>query len=196
MATCRRCGNPVEFRLVDGRCIPLHLNGSCIGGGVNGATDYSGYNLSPESTCFCTDCPKCGHKVFFIRHNGGSVWIDAPLGPPWFKHACFDAPSTTAARSNLVAEYKLVIPNVAEQSDTSLVIGIVSSTRVDVSRRFTDIKFETGRHNAGGIRLQHNAGFLLGKLCVHDTENFQMWPLDEPSYTYAVLKPLEHGAKR
>jgi len=27
-------------------------------------------------------------QVFFVRHNGGSVWFD-DLGPPWPKHACF-----------------------------------------------------------------------------------------------------------
>jgi len=27
--------------------------------------------------------------VYFVRHNGGSVWFDE-LGPPWPKHGCFD----------------------------------------------------------------------------------------------------------
>jgi len=27
--------------------------------------------------------------VFFVRHNGGSVWFDQ-LGRPWPKHECFD----------------------------------------------------------------------------------------------------------
>src|SRR5437867_9011938 len=36
-------------------------------------------------------CPECGADVFFIRHNGGSVWVDE-LGWPWPKHACFDQP--------------------------------------------------------------------------------------------------------
>jgi hypothetical protein len=27
--------------------------------------------------------------VFFIRHNGGNVWVDPPLGWPWPKHSCF-----------------------------------------------------------------------------------------------------------
>jgi hypothetical protein len=36
-----------------------------------------------------TTCPHCGADVYFVRHNGGSVWFDE-LGPPWDKHACFD----------------------------------------------------------------------------------------------------------
>lgn len=36
-----------------------------------------------------TSCPKCNQDVYFIRHNGGSVWVDS-LGWPWPKHACFE----------------------------------------------------------------------------------------------------------
>lgn len=36
-----------------------------------------------------TDCPKCGDAVYFVRHNGGSVWLDE-LGYPWPKHGCFE----------------------------------------------------------------------------------------------------------
>lgn len=36
-----------------------------------------------------TSCPKCHENVYFIRHNGGSVWVDS-LGWPWPKHACFE----------------------------------------------------------------------------------------------------------
>jgi hypothetical protein len=32
---------------------------------------------------------ECGQPVYFIRHNGGSVWVDPPLGPPWHKHRCY-----------------------------------------------------------------------------------------------------------
>jgi hypothetical protein len=36
-----------------------------------------------------TTCPECGAEVFFIRHNGGSVWVEE-LGWPWPKHPCMD----------------------------------------------------------------------------------------------------------
>lgn len=35
-------------------------------------------------------CPYCRKDVFFIRHNGGSFWVDL-LGWPWPKHECFDS---------------------------------------------------------------------------------------------------------
>ncbi len=37
--------------------------------------------------CCPTTCPKCQQPVFFVRHNGGSVWFDT-LGQPWPKHPC------------------------------------------------------------------------------------------------------------
>lgn len=36
-----------------------------------------------------TTCPICGAVVYFVRHNGGCVWLDS-LGWPWPKHPCFD----------------------------------------------------------------------------------------------------------
>jgi hypothetical protein len=41
-----------------------------------------------EDFCRPTKCPRCGASVFFVRHNGGSVWFDE-LGHPWPKHECF-----------------------------------------------------------------------------------------------------------
>lgn len=37
--------------------------------------------------CRPSTCPKCRQSVFFVRHNGGSVWFDS-LGQPWPKHPC------------------------------------------------------------------------------------------------------------
>lgn len=39
---------------------------------------------------FCAErpCPKCKMPVYFIRHNGGSLWVEE-LGWPWEKHGCF-----------------------------------------------------------------------------------------------------------
>ncbi len=42
-----------------------------------------------EDFCKPSTCPICGASVFFVRHNGGSVWLDS-LGKPWPTHACFD----------------------------------------------------------------------------------------------------------
>ena len=73
MAHCDRCGQSIEFRWVGGRLVPLHLDGPC--GGLRGERPRE-----PQPTCWATECPECAAEVFFIRHNGGSIWVDPPLG--------------------------------------------------------------------------------------------------------------------
>ncbi len=68
-----------------------------LGGGKYGATGFSTrtYTFSErfKDICYPTRCPIKGcEPVWFIRHNGGSVWVDE-LGWPWPKHACFDESS-------------------------------------------------------------------------------------------------------
>lgn len=73
--------------------------GWCSGGGGGGSRaavapaplPAAGTRSTWDSGDFCgpTSCPICGAEVFFVRHNGGSVWFDE-LGSPWPKHACFD----------------------------------------------------------------------------------------------------------
>src|SRR5215469_8383434 len=61
------------------------------GGRTSGASlPSAGTRSTWDSDDFChpTSCPKCGASVFFVRHNGGSVWFDS-LGKPWPKHGCF-----------------------------------------------------------------------------------------------------------
>lgn len=41
-----------------------------------------------ESAAFSTTCPRCGARIYFVRHNGGCVYVDE-LGWPWPKHGCF-----------------------------------------------------------------------------------------------------------
>jgi len=45
---------------------------------------------SQTTDTFCANamCPKCGCSIYFIRHNGGCVWLNS-LGWPWPKHECF-----------------------------------------------------------------------------------------------------------
>ena len=46
-----------------------------------------------------SSCSRCGATVFFVQHNGGSVFFDE-LGWPWEKHDCFASmPTTTGVAS-------------------------------------------------------------------------------------------------
>ena len=192
MSVCNKCGNHIEFRYVNGRCIPLHLDGSCIDGGWSYAFDYSGYNVSQESACFSTHCPKCNDVVFFIRHNGGSVWIDPPLGPPWIKHTCFEPESSE--KTSLACEYKINFEQI-ERKNRSIKIGVIKSTKVNWKKTFTLALMDIGHKDPMKIFIKFNAGFLIGKLCLYDQVNNNMWPIDEPEYifeTYISAKSTEH----
>jgi hypothetical protein len=55
-----------------------------------------------EDFCRESKCPMCDAPVFFVRHNGGSVWFDK-LSPPWPKHGCFsDNPEGVRLRQTLI----------------------------------------------------------------------------------------------
>lgn len=63
------------------------------GSGVSYSFNFINTEWEHRDATWPTVCPECGESVFFIRHNGGCVWVDPPLGPPWPKHGCFDKPS-------------------------------------------------------------------------------------------------------
>lgn len=88
MDICNKCGEMIEFRYIDGRPKPIHLSGWCRGYISNSNHNISINKYSFEDLTRKTQCPKCSEEVFFIKHNGGSVWVDS-LGWPWPKHACF-----------------------------------------------------------------------------------------------------------
>lgn len=102
MDFCNRCGKAIDIRVVDGQAIPFHLDGHCsaastgwksLGSFAEKLEVHEQPTISQPAPwsndiCYPTKCPECGAKVFFIRHNGGSVWLDEPLGWPWPKHSC------------------------------------------------------------------------------------------------------------
>lgn len=189
MATCSRCGNPVEFRYVDGRCIPLHLWGGCTNAASGSTTDYSGYSRSEEACCFLTNCPECSEPVFFLRHNGGSVWIDPPLGPPWFKHPCMDTgpKSTTTTRRGLASEKP---GRLGQEYPEDAILGVVKETEVSSSRQSSVIKIETEKNVFYVLFMRHNAGFLTGKLVLYRPRDKTVTIFEEETYIFAVLVPL------
>lgn len=71
-----------------------HAGRSYNGGGFGktGRQSFPSVSLSwaKKDETWKTCCPECKEPVFFIRHNGGSLWVDQ-LGWPWEKHSpCFD----------------------------------------------------------------------------------------------------------
>lgn len=189
MAHCSRCGGEIEFRYVNGFCTPLHLNGSCTGGrtGASDVTDFTGTRRSTESCCYATHCPACGDEVFFIRHNGGSVWIDPPLGPPWYKHGCMDnGPAAgRSVRSELASASFL-----GSGAPSGYVLGVVTESDVSRHKRFTLLKFETDRAGIHILLVKFNAGFLTGKLAMYHRGLGTITWFEQKDYAFRVLAAL------
>lgn len=85
MPNCYSCGARVEIRNVGGIVTPIHERGRCTASD-SGLSDPRWCPTSfQEDFCRPTSCTYCGQRIFFIRHNGGSVWIEK-LEWPWPKH--------------------------------------------------------------------------------------------------------------
>jgi len=186
MSICSRCGKPIDFRYKDGKCIPIHSDGSCVDSTNSKVNDYSGSNIDHENTCFSTNCPECGDEVFFIRHNGGSVWLEPPLCPPWYKHGCFDNFSKLYSKHNLFVDYNISEKTLHNSKSTEIILGIIKATYVDNLKKYTDLVLETGKAGTKGFRVKNNAGFLFGKLCIYDRKYGEIWPIDEPAYLFKI----------
>lgn len=82
-----------------------------------------------------TTCPKCGAPVYFVRHNGGSVWFDS-LGPPWPKHECFvDDTAGSSVRKRLADR---------EVKYNFLLVGVVVETVITHPGRGGKVIIEYG----------------------------------------------------
>lgn len=102
MSKCSGCGEWVEFKTINGRPVPLGCK--CT------PTPKRAYLSKPslsafkyEDTCRPSKCPRCFAEVYFVRHNGGSVYLDE-LGWPWPKHGCFDQPARLTGFTFIASE--------------------------------------------------------------------------------------------
>jgi hypothetical protein len=129
MPYCDRCGQEIEFRYVHGRLAPIHLSGGC-GADYVERDHYRSY--ASDSRCWSTNCPKCQSPVFFVRHNGGNVWVDPPLGWPWWKHGCFDDHSGGASRKSIAEESYL-----GSHPVDDILLGVVTKIEVHPHGRET-----------------------------------------------------------
>ena len=110
MANCRYCGEEIEFRYVDGKCIPIHISGNWCEGYASDYTSTSPtqnsteikYTESPRNErawsswqtgharsdlgaplTHPTNCPICGANIFFHTNGNGDVVFFDELGWPW-----------------------------------------------------------------------------------------------------------------
>lgn len=168
MPYCDYCGQEIVIRRIGGRAIPIHTNGSCNQISTSSKPGYK--SQSSDSYCRPTSCPHCGDKVLFIRHNGGSVYIEPPPGAPWQRHEkCF--PREPGAGRDLASDSYL-----NGRSATGKTIAVV--TRAEVHLRGIDtilhLQYEDGSQTtvrvAGIAELQ---GELV--ICDYDRRELRFW---------------------
>jgi len=183
MALCTHCGDTVTFRYINGRCIPLHSTGSCGNSSGGTFTDFTKDHHAPQSACYLTSCPICRAAVFFVRHNGGSVWLDSPLGPPWPKHGCFIDEQPNPRHPLGSAEHVSTSESKAAHGDSA---GVIRYSRVMPEHASTECILETGSSGAYFLNVKNNAGYLLGRLCEINKADNTISPAYAPDLKYSI----------
>lgn len=180
---------PVEFRFIDGACIPLHKQGGCSGA-HNHALD-GGIVRSPESRCYLTKCQKCGDPVFFIRYNGGSVFIDPPLGPPWRRHPCMperprvDRPAVAPPPWNVLEAQKLL------GKVRGTVTGVVIEAEVSRGRKQTILTMAVADETTLVLLVRGGADYFLGKIVVLRPAIQRLYSIENVAEVFVVEKALQ-----
>lgn len=189
MTVCTKCGQPVEFRFMDGRPIPLHFEGGCPGS--PGATGGERVRKSDESSCIRTKCPECSDAVYFIRHNGGSVWIDPPLGPPWYRHGCMDlagqsAPSDPGQRTSIVDAG--LIDELGERE--GIITGVVKISEISEDRRRTLLTIEVGEPEDLIVLVKGGADTFVGRIVIVDGPQRLIFCANESRLAFSIPNTL------
>lgn len=112
MPRCSECGCEISFRRIDGRIVPIGC--SC--------RRSKAETVVESGRSWQTTCPQCHSAVFFVQHNGGSVWFDE-LGPPWEKHPCFADGRGHEESDELIRNHDFTNLAVVGRSDIRLLEG-------------------------------------------------------------------------
>lgn len=154
MDVCNKCGELIEFRYINGSPKPIHSSGWCKGYVSSENTGRSANKYTFKDITRKTKCPKCSEEVYYIKHNGGSVWVDS-LGWPWPKHACFD----TETSSKLYSFFK----SKSYLNNSETITGVVTNvswTKINGnSRIILNIK-----HKHGVKEIQIPGSFVANNL--------------------------------
>lgn len=210
MSICRYCGGEIEFRYVDGRNTPIHMSGGCFQSDItrlknpneysftdmwNSQSDVATSNVigvnSFTDICRQTKCPKCGEAVFFIRHNGGSVWLDG-LGYPWPKHPCFETEATPSWFDYIKRQ------TYTSESEELLLGTIVRAERVHKdtigpSRIIIAVDGGSERRICIATSGDNTADYLLGQIVIVNAKREQV--ITSKHEIRPILRILVHPAE-
>ena len=130
--------------------------------------------------CWLTRCPNCKDPVYFVRHNGGSVWFDPPLGYPWYKHEC------VASRRHNPQTISEAIDLLPKWNRTPVLIGVVTTTVVKVHKQRARLTIKHGDNELyeREVLTSVDATKLVGTLIVvakdHEGSEYLYWGEDFP----------------
>jgi len=132
------------------------------------STSYQFCN-DDEVVCWKTRCQYCKYSpIWFIRHNGGSVFVEE-LGGDWTKHGCYYRNSGPQA----VAESQMVLSSLHAVSKLGPESAIAVVTKVVVTGHFLGgfsmlaVEFLNGRRacvSVGGNQTQLLGQFVVAEL--------------------------------
>lgn len=166
--------------------------------------------IHSDDVCRPTACPRCKRDVYFVRHNGGSVWFDE-LGWPWSIHPCFadgrapravgpssfsvhESTNTTARVSDALvdlvdstANARIGVVKRVVAMGTSLRIAVVATgdgedREVAVEQRLAPTKL------VGAIAVYTPGDWLVAFLC--DDRAIRGWWFDEPPGDWRDFNPV------
>lgn len=165
---------------MDGRCVPLHLDGGCSNANVSRFDTL--VRRSTNSECRKTNCPVCSNDVYFIRHNGGSVWIEPPLGPPWAQHGCFEV------KANKRTAIAPISPELIDrfQASDGLITGVVCSSEISKDRMKTILAIAFGDDAPLSVLVRGGADSFLGRLVVASATERQVYLADQPRLCFSI----------
>ncbi|WP_445012030.1 OST-HTH/LOTUS domain-containing protein [Vreelandella stevensii] len=145
--------------------------------GYFGHLSLSQKNLSSqvETENRLTRCPVCQSEVAFIKHNGGSVWLDLPLGPPWYKHACFDKEKTSKVRSSLKTNFH----ETQKSFNYKTKIIVISFCVYNEHSGSTRLKANFDSDEVYSFSVRGDARIFVGRLCFVDESVKEVWPVDD-----------------
>lgn len=140
------------------------------------------WSLYYEDYTVKTICPICGDAVFFVRHNGGSVWFDS-LGYPWPKHRCFDEkpfvhaaacnPQDIAYQKNINTTVQIYnsLHKYGNRFQNSVIGVVVESKNVKNEHVKISINMVSNQRISWSVKNTASAEELAGSLAIVDSVN-------------------------
>lgn len=171
----------IEFRRKNGRNIPIQNAWSTARGSVSRRGSFR----PTEPHCFLTSCPQqCGQKVYLIRHNGGSVWIDPPLGYPWYKHPCMHPQEVSAVQRTALVSVPRITTNLSE---AHLLLAVVTQANYCVNKT-TALRLTSGDNDHWSAIVKYDCKRLLDELVIVDRTARTIVRLAAPLFPYRLLR--------